>query len=427
MAATERFSPGVWRKKEAGKRKRKWNLTINHNGRHNFSGYTDGKATTRLREAILQVLERRRAGESIDTKPFNSRGLEILSDLDVISITTQALRAMDNEALARAYQEALRGRKRCNEYCQTTHTHILDMLLATGFKKQGPGDLVAGPAEQHLNELVESGQIGLSTRNKRRTSIVSFADWLIKQDLRHDNPFLRIPVLNAQKDVRRKRRYVDDDEFAALLEATLKRKCYRTLCNEDRRLVYLIARYGGLRAAEVACLTPCHLDLDAEPAAIVLAGSETKNGLPVRQPIPRFLAEELRPLLRRPAGQRLIRGMWYRRAAEMLADALEAAGIEVADKRGAVADFHALRHTYCTSLGLANVNPKVLQTLSRHSDMRLVMEVYNHAEEILLAGELERAVSSCIPSCIPSPCSELQSSAAEVEGEGEEARGEEVA
>ena len=45
------------------------------------------------------------------------------------------------------------------------------------------------------------------------------------------------------------------------------------------------------------------------------------------------------------------------------------------------ADFHCLRHTFITNLGRAKVSPKTAQTLARHSDISLTMNIYSHVAE----------------------------------------------
>ncbi|MFM9117384.1 MAG: tyrosine-type recombinase/integrase [Planctomycetota bacterium] len=47
---------------------------------------------------------------------------------------------------------------------------------------------------------------------------------------------------------------------------------------------------------------------------------------------------------------------------------------------GLYADFHSCRHLFITSLERAGVRPKVAQMLARHSDIRLTLGVYAHAE-----------------------------------------------
>lgn len=42
------------------------------------------------------------------------------------------------------------------------------------------------------------------------------------------------------------------------------------------------------------------------------------------------------------------------------------------------ADFHALRHTFITNLSRAGVNPKIAQSLARHSSIVLTMDHYTH-------------------------------------------------
>lgn len=47
---------------------------------------------------------------------------------------------------------------------------------------------------------------------------------------------------------------------------------------------------------------------------------------------------------------------------------------------GVFANFNANQHTFITNLAKARVLPKLAQTLSRHSDIGLTMEVYTHTE-----------------------------------------------
>jgi integrase len=47
---------------------------------------------------------------------------------------------------------------------------------------------------------------------------------------------------------------------------------------------------------------------------------------------------------------------------------------------GLYADFHSCRHLFITSLARAGVQPKVAQALARHSDIRLTLGVYTHAD-----------------------------------------------
>ncbi|MFU7561306.1 tyrosine-type recombinase/integrase [Stieleria sp. JC731] len=52
--------------------------------------------------------------------------------------------------------------------------------------------------------------------------------------------------------------------------------------------------------------------------------------------------------------------------------------LQYKDGDGVFADFHSNRHTFVTNLAASSANPKITQTLARHSDVNLTMNVYSH-------------------------------------------------
>lgn len=60
---------------------------------------------------------------------------------------------------------------------------------------------------------------------------------------------------------------------------------------------------------------------------------------------------------------------------------LKDAGIPVKTEEG-VFDFHAWRHTYISLLAMTGLQPKVVQDLARHSDIRLTMSRYAHTQKM---------------------------------------------
>jgi hypothetical protein len=60
---------------------------------------------------------------------------------------------------------------------------------------------------------------------------------------------------------------------------------------------------------------------------------------------------------------------------------------------GRVADFHALRQTVITNLSRAGVSPKMAQSLARHSDINLTMNVYT----VVSVSDQAAAVESLPP------------------------------
>jgi hypothetical protein len=78
---------------------------------------------------------------------------------------------------------------------------------------------------------------------------------------------------------------------------------------------------------------------------------------------------------------RMLPGMW-----KMKSD-LRRAGIEYI-RDGRVADFHALRHTLATNLGLSGAPPRLAMSMMRHSDMKLTMKNYTDAKVLPLVNLL---------------------------------------
>jgi len=80
---------------------------------------------------------------------------------------------------------------------------------------------------------------------------------------------------------------------------------------------------------------------------------------------------------------------------------LSRAGIALADAKGRRADYHALRHTYCTNLDRTGCSYTTKRALMRHSDSG-VTEGYSHARLDELYAAIER---------LPYPGAEDQSAA----------------
>ena len=64
---------------------------------------------------------------------------------------------------------------------------------------------------------------------------------------------------------------------------------------------------------------------------------------------------------------------------------------EKVDERGRHRDFHAFRHTAARRLILAGANPKYIQKLMRHEDIKLTFDLYGDLEvgEVLDANPVE--------------------------------------
>ena len=152
------------------------------------------------------------------------------------------------------------------------------------------------------------------------------------------------------------------------------------LAGHDRAVLYLTAAYTGLRASELASLTPGSFDLNSIPPSVAVEAAYSKHRRRDELPLRPDLAEVLRDYLRsRPTGSPVWPGTWVERAARMVGDDLKGADIPYMDATGRFFDFHALRHQFISRLALSGVSVKAAQTLARHSTVTLTIDRYAHA------------------------------------------------
>ena len=213
------------------------------------------------------------------------------------------------------------------------------------------------------------------------------------------DPLARLRPVNAATDVRKERRALEPGEFARLLDAAAAGSDRCGLPGACRVALYLAAGGTGLRASELASLTPASFELDADPPTVRVAAAYSKRRRRDVLPLHPELAARLRAYLaaRDAAGAGPAAAVWggrwaVGRAAAMVRGDLAEAGLPYADGLGRDFDFHALRGQFVTGLARAGVHPAEAQKLARHSDVRLTMNRYTrttHREMAAAVGRLE--------------------------------------
>ena len=159
------------------------------------------------------------------------------------------------------------------------------------------------------------------------------------------------------------------------------------LDGRDRAMLYQVAVNTGLRASELASLTPTSLDLDSPTPTVRCLGAYTKNGQEAVLPLRAELAKALDKWLDgRPAEGPLWPGNWSQfnsakviradlaaareawmktaKTAEAKQECERSSFLKYADASGRYADFHSLRHTFISNLAKAGVHPKNAQALA---------------------------------------------------------------
>jgi integrase len=313
-------------------------------------------------------------------------GLELPFDRKRQRITEHMRRPIEEHL--DAWERALRTRgKRASTV--TRYRQTLDRLVKT-MQVRSLADLTRACVEEYF----DGRRLADATRRTQLAQIKAFASWCVRNDRLDDENVAKIELPRVETRVRT-RRALTLDESERLLQAARQGPTFgvmRPISGEDRYFAYLLALNTGLRLQELIQLTPDDFYLaDPQEAYARLTASMTKNRKAVDILLPRELVEPLRAYL---AGRDPARSVWrisYHWSAEMVRRDLAEAGVPVKVK-GAVADFHALRHTFVTRLADAGTPPAVLQQLARHADVRLTLQCYTHTEQSHLREAVEGAV-----------------------------------
>jgi integrase/recombinase XerD len=287
---------------------------------------------------------------------------------------------------------------------------IRDVSEACDFQRSG--DIVALAVAQYLSDRRKSGELTNRTSNAYQQAIKGFCGWMVRtRRLPHNSLEMLEPLRVDEEDVRQ-RRSASDEEAELLLQSTRRRVVdVRGLGSQSRYWLYQTALWTGFRAQELSSLRRESFALDSDHPTVTLEAGKSKHRKRDVQPIlPEHAASLDRWISQHHQAELLWPGGWWKRANEMFQDDLEAArnawieSVQTDDERkerirsdflvyrnttGEHLDFHALRHTYITRLVRAGLNPKEVQILARHSDIRLTMELYTH----LPVGDLYAALA----------------------------------
>ncbi len=241
---------------------------------------------------------------------------------------------------------------------------------------------------------------GKQTRNHYLQAVRQFVYWAIAKRRLKDDPLLGLEAENVKTDPNRKtRRALTIEEVDAVLRATmLSTKVVRKLTGQDRCILYLVAATTGLRASELQSLRPCDFVLEGDAPAILLAAADDKARRGAEQPLPPAIVSELqRYLAGKKPGEKVWPSSWPEKAWKMVREDLQAAGIAHKTSEGCF-DFHGWRHTYISLLAATGLQPKMVQDLARHTDIRLTMSRYAHTQR----EQRSQAISTEFPSLFPS-------------------------
>ena len=311
-------------------------------------------------------------------------------------VDPRALAYRDHEARPIAahledFGAALAAKRGTGKHPRVTRNRAAKVLRLAGV------DRISGLAPSRVLEglaALRAAGLGAETINHHVRAVKAFGRWLWRDGRCRDHPLPHLATAGAEGDRRRRRRALDAGEAARLVRAAEAGPVVKGLAGPDRARCYELAMATGLRASELAALTPERLRLDADPPTATVPAGYTKNNQEAVQPIPAPLARRLAPWVAAlPPGRPVF--PLPARTAEMIRADLAAAGLPYETPEG-YADFHSLRGVYISNLVSSGASVKVVQALARHSTPVLTIGIYARARR----GDLGAAVEA-LPDLAP--------------------------
>ena len=283
--------------------------------------------------------------------------------------------------------------KRCSE----RHLSLVESMIKRICEKC-KFDCLSDLDANRFTAFVNSLNTAVKTKRHYIAVFKQFTKWLSETGKLSKNNFKLIKTPKVlQSDQIHARRALTADEVARLISAAENGKPFRGISGTERALIYRLAVESGLRYNEIKTLKVSDFDFANCTVQIRDVNEKARRGaiLPLRQ----STADKIRLFLSNKTPQAtaftLKKGyMMIRRdlAATVVRDEKGKVLVEavpyVVD--GKFADFHCLRHSAATLLIQTGANPKVIQSLMRHTDINLTLSKYSH----LYAGQQRETIES---------------------------------
>lgn len=281
-------------------------------------------------------------------------------------------------------------------------SHLTWWQKTLKIKKLGDLDSILPKAEKALQELQVQGKSG-KTLSNYAGDLNSFCIWCINKSRKYlsENPIEGISDFDITP--KSKRRLLTLKEIHKILNVA---PLYRSI-------LYQVSFCSGCRANELRQMSEDHLDIKL--GGLHLDAEWTKNRKPGFQPLPKALVTSLVDFMESHEALRLYDRHYIRsdskrenipeypllfvptHTARVLDIDMEKAGINKWTKDGKV-DFHACRVAYITYIFDAGANVKEAQSLARHADAQMTMNIYGRTQDERLRDIAERLGGSILPS-----------------------------
>ena len=338
-----------------------------------YIGYKDENGKQRTKKGFTD----RKASQDLAEKLEREASLRREGLVDPAAEKLRDQRATPIDEVLDLFEAAIKIRRTTQKNVSLTLSRVRKVVKGCGF--QFLADLDTEPVQRFLDKYSREEDLGHSTINHYMQAVISLGNWLVSTKRTAGNPFAGLKRLNAEVDIRHKRRALSVEEFSKLVEsARSSGEKVQGVTPENRARLYTISGLTGLRRKEIASLTPRSFNLKASPPTVTVKAACSKHRrtdvLPLHPELIAVLPEWLSGL---KPDQPLFPSLLNQRAYLMVKADLERIGIPYETSEG-FADFHAAgRHTYITSLLKNGATLPEAKELARHCDVTMTMR-YTH-------------------------------------------------
>jgi integrase len=361
-----------------------------------LKAYRDEANSKTLQEHVASLLYHKEKGKPLSAElhewldTLDAATHDALADFGLVPRRSILRLGSGLDDLLKAYADHLAVvRGDTDRYVEDTVRQIVAVCNGCGFKTAD--DIYADAIEAWLIKQRKEGQgycgeKGWSVRtvNAHVRSIKAFAHWLCaKKKVLRANPVDAIDAFTSHEtDIRRKRRALRTSEIFRLLRKTAEENVIREgMDGAERSLLYESAIKVGARANAIRHLRVCDFDFECEGGSTVrLLADHSKTHTTVVQPLEPDLAAKVQKFIQergRQPEEFVFHGTYKTLTvftAQILKDDAQAAQVAVKTDEGLI-DFHALKHTFTSSLQGMDDTDKMALTGHKTRDM---LSRYDH-------------------------------------------------
>lgn len=310
------------------------------------------------------------------------------------------------------FVDGLRARGNTSTHAAATRGMLLRLFGEIHAERLS--DLTPARVQRNLGERRERG-LSARAANKYLTACRTLLRWAIADGRIAEDPLIGLRPYRTADDRRVVRRALSPEELGVLIAAAESGGDFLGVSGQDRAMLYRIASSTGFRASEIGSLTPESFDFASTPVTVTVKEAYSKNRKLSRQTVLPEFVEQLRPWLATKAPgaplialpkpgkpnrkdvKRRMRTPLAEITAQLIRHDLQAAGLPYEDADGRVADFHALRHTFVTTLVQSGASVEETRSLARHASAQTTFGHYTHTRRADLERALERMPKPIAP------------------------------